>query len=107
MFGTCVYHELSGMAPYFYLDHKLLGAQWNGAQSVLVLLIASQACQTISAFLSGTGSPAGGLIFSFNSLASASGPGDLLGVPDLLGDIHPSSALPDDHRHIDFALVSH
>jgi hypothetical protein len=57
--------------------------------------------------LPGTGSPVGGLIFSFNNLASASGLGGILGVPDLLGigDIHSSSALPDDSRHIDFALV--
>jgi hypothetical protein len=53
--------------------------------SVLVLLIAFQACQTGNVFLPEAGPPKGGVIFSFNNLASASGLGGLSGVPDWLG----------------------
>jgi hypothetical protein len=51
----------------------------------LVLLIAFQACQTDNIFLPVAGSLAGGLIFFFDNLASASGLGGLLGVPGPLG----------------------
>jgi hypothetical protein len=91
------------MAP-----HRLLGAQQNGAQSVLVLLTAFQACQTNNVFIPGTGSRVGGLIFSFNNLASACSLGGPFGSLWPVGDIHSPSALPDDSRHIrhiGFALV--
>jgi hypothetical protein len=73
------------MVPCFHSDHRLLGAQENGAWSVLVLLIAFQACQTNNVFIPGAGSPVGGLIFSFNDLSSASSLGGLLGVSGPLG----------------------
>jgi hypothetical protein len=50
-------------------------------QSVLVLLVAFQACQTDNVFLTRAGSLVGELIFSFNNLASASGLEGLFGVP--------------------------
>jgi hypothetical protein len=51
----------------------------KGAWSVLVPLIAIQACQTDKILLPGSGSPAGGNLH-FDNLASASGQGGLLGI---------------------------
>jgi hypothetical protein len=63
-------------------------------------LIAFQACQSNNVFLPGTGSPAHGLIFSLDNLASASGLRVLLGVPGPLGQAYwccPHSSLGWEH----------
>jgi hypothetical protein len=80
--------------PHLHLDHKLLGAQKNGAWSSLVLLIILKSGQPEDVFLPGATSVLGRPILSFNNLASASGLEDLLGVPGPLGTfIFPVSFL--------------
>jgi hypothetical protein len=81
MFCTHVHHDINGMVPYFHSDHRLLEAQKNGAWSVLFLLVAFHAQQPDNVFFPGTGSPAGGMIFSLDNLSLASDLGGLLVVP--------------------------
>jgi hypothetical protein len=73
------------MVPYLHLDHRLLGAQLNGAQTVLVLLIILKSGQPNNVFLPGATSLLSQPIFSFNNLAFPSGLGGGSVVPGLLG----------------------
>jgi hypothetical protein len=72
------------MAPCLHSDHRLLGAQYNGAQSVLFLLMAFQGASLVM-FFPEAGFPTYGLTLSLNNSAFAPGLGGLLGVPGPLG----------------------
>jgi hypothetical protein len=85
MFCSHIDHEMHGMAPYLHLDHRLLGAQENGAWSALVFLIVLQSHQPDDVLLPGASLSADRLILSLDNLASASVLGVLLGVPGPLG----------------------
>jgi hypothetical protein len=63
----------------------LLGAQYNGAQFVLVLLIILKSGHPNNVFLPEAASPLSRQILSFNNSSSASSLGDLLGIPGPLG----------------------